>query len=188
MKSWRNVGKLTLEAAVFGIGFVMLARVLGFQSPWLWLQAMFFFLGLAKTAQPLFMLRMPSAIRAVSPQAAASRRHDWLGVRRFGEFLRNSPNRHLNRSVYLTKGRRNFADLSRQLESSEAIHFWAAVLFTPYIAYIGFKGYIAETVLFLVIQVVFNIYPVLHLRLVRARLSHLLGEDKRRVMVPSLPN
>jgi hypothetical protein len=174
METWRNIGKLAAEAVVFGICFVMLARVIGVQSPWLWLQAMFFFLGLAKTAQPLFMLRMPPAIRAVNPRAAEQKRRDWLGVRRFGEFLRNSPNRHINRWVYLNNGRRNFADLTRKLESSEAIHFWAAVLFTPYIVYIGFRGYFAVAVLFLIVQVVFNVYPILHLRLVRARLSHLL--------------
>lgn len=173
MDRWRNIGKLTMEAAAFGVCFLMLARVIGYQSPWLWLQAMFFFLGLAKAAQPLFVFRMPPVIRAVNPLPATSRRHDWLGVRRFGEFLRNSPNRYMNRSVYLTNGQRNFADLNRKLESSEAIHFWAAVLFAPYIVYIGFQGHIAETILFLIIQVLFNIYPILHLRLVRARLSRL---------------
>lgn len=59
----------------------------------------------------------------------------------------------------------------RQVESSEAIHFWASVLFTTYIVYVGSRGLTAETVLFVAVQVAFNVYPVLHLCIVRGRLS-----------------
>jgi hypothetical protein len=45
----------------------------------------------------------------------------------------------------------------------------------PYIVYIAARGLFAEAVLFVLIQVVFNLYPIFHLRLVRARLIRLLA-------------
>lgn len=171
MQVWRDLGKVVVMAVMFGVCFVMLASVIGIGSPWLGLLLMFYFMGLAKVAEPLFMLRMPRAFRAVDPRLVKQGIYGWLGVRGFGTLLRNTPLRYFNNSVYRGSGKRSLAELNRKLESAEAIHFWAAVMFTPYIAYIWSRGLIAETVLFVLIQVVFNVYPVLHLRIVRARLS-----------------
>jgi hypothetical protein len=68
------------------------------------------------------------------------------------------------------------------MEAAEAIHFWAAVLFTPYIVYIAARGLFAEAVLFVLIQVVFNLYPIFHLRLVRARLMRILALRERQAL------
>jgi hypothetical protein len=171
MQAGRDIGKLILMAVVFGVCFAMLASVVGVRSPWLGLLLMFYFMGLAQAAEPLFTLRMPRAIRAVDPGLLHHAFYNRLGVHGFGDLLRNTPLRYLNSAVYRTNGKRDLAGLRCRLESSEAIHFWAAVLFTPYIVYIGTRGLIAQTILFVVVQVVFNIYPIMHLRLVRARLS-----------------
>jgi Glycosyl-4,4'-diaponeurosporenoate acyltransferase len=173
MRVWRDLGKVAVMVAMFGVCFAMLASVIGIRSPWLGLLLMFYFMGLAKVAEPLFMLRVPHGFRAVDPRLVEQRLYCWLGIRGFGTLLRTTPLRYLNSSVYRARGKRNLAELSRNAESAEAIHFWAAVLFTPYIAYIWSRGLIAETVLFLFVQVVFNVYPVLHLRIVRARLSQI---------------
>lgn len=171
MQAWRDLGKVAVMAAVFGVCFAMLASVIGIRSPWLGLLLMFYFMGLAKVAEPLFMLRLPQSLRAVDSRLIKQRAYRWLGVRGFGALLRKTPLRYLNHSVYLAGGKLSLAELDRKAESTEAIHFWAAVLFTPYIVYIWSRGLIAETVLFLFVQVVFNVYPILHLRIVRARLS-----------------
>jgi Glycosyl-4,4'-diaponeurosporenoate acyltransferase len=171
VQAWRDLGKVAVMAAMFGVCFAMLASVIGIRSPWLGLLLMFYFMGLAKVAEPLFMLRMPPGLRAVDPRLLKQGFYCWLGVRGFGSLLRNTPLRYLNNSVYRMSGKQSLADLSRKVESAEAIHFWAAALFTPYIAYVWSRGLIAETVLFLSVQVGFNVYPVLHLRIVRARLS-----------------
>ena len=171
MQAWRDLGKVAIVATIFGVCFAILASVIGPMSPWLGLLLMFYFMGLSKVAEPLFKLRMPQALRAVDPRPVTEGIYRWLGVRGFGTLLRNTPLRYLNGSVYLAGGRRSLVEMSRQTESAEAIHFWAAVLFTPYIAYVWSQDLIAETVLFVLVQVLFNVYPILHLRSVRARLD-----------------
>lgn len=170
---WLNLIKLVVVAGFLAACFFMLARVIGYGSPWLGLLLMFYFMGLAKVAEPLFVLRLPSALRAVEPGLPNARLYRGLGVRGFGALLRNTPLRYLNNSVYRSAGKRSLAELQRQAESVEATHFWAAVLFTPYIAYVGARGFVAEAILFAAVQIAFNVYPILHLRVVRARLSKL---------------
>jgi hypothetical protein len=171
LHAWPALGKLALVAIVLGVSFAMLVAVLGPRSPWLGLMLMFDFLGLGKFAEPLFRFRMPRPLRTVAPGRFAGGIYRGLGVRGFGALLRHTPLRHLNGAVYLAGGARSLAEVSVRAESAEAIHFWAAVLFTPYIVYVGARGFIAETILLALIQVVFNVYPMLHLRLVRARLD-----------------
>jgi len=168
---WRDLTKLIVVAIFLAACFYMLAKVIGFSSPWLGLLAMFNAMGLAKVAEPLFVLRMPRALRTVGPSTLNRRLYRWLGVRGFGGLLRNTPLRYFNNSVYRSGGRHSFAKLRRQAESAEATHFWAAVLFTPYIAYVGSRGLVVECALFTAVQIVFNVYPILHLRIVRARLG-----------------
>lgn len=79
MQAWRDIAKLAIEAAVFGICFAMLASVIGPGSPWLGLLLMFCFMGLAKVAEPLFMFRMPRALRAVDPRQVSEGIYGWLG-------------------------------------------------------------------------------------------------------------
>jgi hypothetical protein len=152
----------------------MWVRVEGIESPWLGLFCMFYFMGIAKSAAPQFLFRMPAALRAVELNITRAR---W-GIRSFGTLLRKTPLRHLNGSVYLTSQEQNVPELLRKIESAEAIHFWAAVLFTPYIVYILSRGLFAHALLFALIQVAFNLYPILHLRLVRARLARLVERQK----------
>jgi hypothetical protein len=52
----------------------------------------------------------------------------------------------------------------------------------PYIVYIAARGLFAEAVLFVLIQVVFNLYPIFHLRLVRARLMRILALRERQAL------
>jgi hypothetical protein len=168
--SW-HLAKLILVAAVFAVCFLMLASAIGLNSPWLGLLTMFYLMGLLKVAEPLFVLHMPRALRTVGPGLFDHRLYRWLGVRGFGGLLRNTPLRHFNGSVYRSGGRQSLEKLQRQVESAEATHFWTAVLFTPYIAYVWSRGFLAEAVLFVAVQIAFNVYPILHLRMVRARLD-----------------
>ena len=170
---WRELTKLVAIAIFFALCFFMLASVIGFGSPWLGLLLMFYFMGLAKLAEPLFVLRMPPAIRAVDPGLPDDPLYRRLGVRGFGGLLRNTPLRYLNGSVYRSGGKRSLAELQRLAESAEATHFWAAVLFTPYIVYVWSRGLLTEAIVFIAVQIAFNVYPILHLRIVRARLNRI---------------
>lgn len=168
---WRDLTKLIVVAIFFATCLYLLADVIGFSSPWLGLLMMFNFMGLAKVAEPLVVLRMPRALQAVGPGTLNGRAYRWLGVRGFGDLLRNTPLRYLNNSVYRLGDRQSLARLKRQAESAEATHFWAAVLFTPYIAYVWSRGFVMESFVLIAVQIVFNVYPILHLRVVRARVD-----------------
>ena len=173
LQKWRSFARLLCVAVMFGVCFAMLAAVIGIRSPWLGLLLMFYFMGLAKVAEPLVMLRMPQTLRAVDTRRVKQGLYRWLGVRGFGALLRNTPLRLFNTSVYRAGGKRTLAELARQIESAESTHFWAAVLFSPYIVLVWSRGFVAEAILFIFVQIVFNLYPFLHLRIVRARLSKL---------------
>ena len=149
-RRWRTLAALIATASAFAISFVLLARVIGRASPWLGLLLMFYFLGLAKVAQPIFVFRMPRSLRAIRPDEERLDRR--LGVAAFGAMLRDTPLRHLNAAVYLPNVRADLAALRRRLESAEAAHFWAAVLFMPYIGFVWFGGRSTEALVFLSFQ------------------------------------
>ncbi|HEY0587512.1 MAG TPA: hypothetical protein VGD52_15350 [Pseudoduganella sp.] len=173
-----------LTAIVFAVCFVMLREVIGGESPWLGLLLMFYFMGLAKVGEPLFVFRMPSFIREVRSWETKGIIYQRMGVQRFGQLLRASPFRLLNTSVYLAKRPWDLQSLCRHAASFEATHFWAALMFTPYIAFVWVRGQAAVAALFLVIQVLFNIYPILHLRFLRGRLGTILARHRRERMAP----
>jgi hypothetical protein len=161
---------LIATALVFGVSFFMLQRVIGLDSPWLGLLSIFYFLALAKVAEPIGTLKMPGGLRAIRRERER-RLYRKLLVPQFGKLLRDTPLRALNLAVYLRKGRPDLRELYRSVEAGEASHFWAAVLFTPYIAYVLLTGRPFVALVFVVVQVLFNVYPILHLRMVRDRLG-----------------
>ena len=176
----RSIIVLAVTAAGFAASFVLLERALGSASPWLGLMGVFYFLGLAKVAEPLFLLRMPATLRTVRTWE-----NDGIAYRRclvpaFGTLLRETPLRFLNLSVYLARKQADLIDVYQQVEAAEAAHFWAAVLFTPYIAWMVWSGRHREATILLGVQIVLNIYPILHLRTVRGRMDRLLKRTRLR--------
>lgn len=185
MLKWRSIVVLAGTAAGFAASLVLLQRVLGPSSPWLGLLGMFYLLGLSKVAEPLFLLRMPKALRAIRPSETDGAIYRRLLVPRYGKLLRDTPLRYLNLAVYLTPEQPDLTRLSRLAEAAEASHFWAALLFTPYIGYVWWAGHRPEAALFLLIQVLGNVYPILHLRVVRGRLDRVL---RRRTLQQGPPS
>lgn len=173
--SLREVVVFCATAAAFAISYVMLRDALGGESPLLGLMLMFYFLGLARIGEPILMLRMPGFLREVRAWEAKGAIYQCLGVQRFGEMLRASPARFLNTSVYVSSGRRDLQSVYRYAASAEAAHFWAAALFMPYIVLTWCRGQGGVAALFVLVQVLFNIYPILHLRLLRGRLDLLFA-------------
>lgn len=178
MPKWLHLLFLLAVVLVFGASFALLQRVIGITSPWLVLLLMFYFLGLAKVAEPLFMVRVPSALRRLRPWELKGDMYRWLAVPAFGKLLRRTPLRYLNSAVYRNQSRIDPLKLSLQLESGEAAHFWAAVLLMPCIGYAWLKGEWSVVGWFLLAQVLVNLYPILHLRLVRGRLGRLVTKER----------
>src|SRR5882762_3345936 len=165
-------------ALVFGASFDLLRRVIGITSPWLVLLLMFYFLGLAKVAEPLFMLRMPKALRPLRPWESRGHVYRRLRVLGFGRLLRQPPLRFLNAAVYIDGRRSDPLHVRLHAESAEATHFWAAVLFVPYIALAGLSGRWKVVAWFSLAQVLVNVYPLLHLRYARGRLDRALRRSQ----------
>ncbi len=176
----RSVLVLAVTAAGFAVSFVLLERAIGGASPWLGLMGVFYFLGLTKVAEPLFLIRMPPTLRTVRTWEIDGTAYRHCLVPAFGKLLRETPLRFLNLSVYLGRRHADLIGVSRQVEAAEAAHFWAAVLFTPYVAWVGWSGRPREAAILLGVQIVLNIYPILHLRTVRGRMDRLLKRPRLR--------
>ena len=179
MRPWLHALLLLGVLLMFGVSFALLSQVIGLRSPWLVLLLMFYFLGLAKIAEPLIILRMPGPLRSLRPWERDGTVYPRLGVLRFGRFLRQSPLRYLNTAVYLDPERKDLLQVRQRAESSEASHFWVALLLMPYILFAGFRGQWLVVAGFLLAQVIVNIYPILHLRHIRGRLDRALGRARR---------
>jgi hypothetical protein len=181
VRKWRDVLVLVVTAIAFAVSFVMLRQAIGPDSPWLGLVSMFYVLGIAKIAEPLFMLRMPRPLRDLRAWERSGTVYRVLGAKGFGRLLRATPLHFLNASLYLARQPAKLQHVLRLVESAEAAHFWAALLFFPWIGITLANGqYLAGTV-FVLVQVFFNLYPILHLRLVRDRLSrHAIAASRKR--------
>jgi 1,4-dihydroxy-2-naphthoate octaprenyltransferase len=171
VRRWWNAAALLALALVFCVSLALLSTVIGATSPWLGLLLMFYFLSLAKVAEPLFMLRMPKVLRPLRGWEMDGDVLRRLRVPSFGRVLRRTPLRYLNSAVYFDRQRRDALRVRLQAESAEASHFWAAILFMPLILLAAITQNWSVAGWFLVAQVIVNVYPILHLRHVRGRLD-----------------
>ncbi len=161
----------TVLALAASIAF--LRRVLGIPSSWLALLLLFYSLALARVARPLFVLTMPRALLPLRRWETNGRVYRRLGVVAFGRLLRRTPLRALNRAVYLDRPGSDPARVRNEVEAAEASHFWVAVVFLIYMADAGLGGQWGVVVGFSLAQLLVNIYPIFHLRHLRARLDRL---------------
>jgi len=178
---WFRALILSAVVLVFGVSFKLLSAVIGITSPWLALLLMFYFLGTAKVAEPLFSLSMPSALFKLRRWEQDGDVLRMLHVFSFGRLLRRTPLRYLNSSVYLDRQLGSLAKIRQQAEAAEATHFWAAVLFTPCIVFAATSSQWGIFAWFSIAQVFVNIYPILHLRHIRGRLDRTICRAKGKV-------
>jgi Glycosyl-4,4'-diaponeurosporenoate acyltransferase len=171
MRKLRDVVALLVVAATFAFSLAMIRQLVGFASPWFGLMVMLVFLGLVAFARPLFVLRLPSFLRKVRAWERNGALYKALRVPAFGELLRRTPLRFLNPMVYLSRDHDGPSVVLAQLESAEAAHLVAAALIVPYIIHACVQGWVGAVAGFMVIQIGFNLYPILHLRWARIRLT-----------------
>ncbi|HUL95055.1 MAG TPA: hypothetical protein VLT89_03530 [Usitatibacter sp.] len=124
---------LLATVVAFGFSIHMMAQLIGYTSPWMVLMLFMCFLGLAKMAEPVYMLKLPAWYRALRTWERAGEVYRKLGVRQFGTLLKDTPLRFMNLTVYVSGDRRDLRRICRQVESAEAIHFWSAILLLPYL-------------------------------------------------------
>jgi len=175
MKKLRDIFILFAVTVAFAVSLNMLRRAVGFSSPWFALTTMFCFLGLVAFARPLLILTLPSFLRTVRVWEMRSRLYRVLGVSAFGELLRRTPLRYLQPLVYLKRYPGDPTMVQTQIEGAEAAHFWAAALVIPYMMFACVQNWWGVIFWFMIVQVVGNVYPILHLRWVRGRLTRVIA-------------
>jgi hypothetical protein len=162
-----------LFAGATAFSIPTLGRFLGFGSPWLALNLMVCFLGLMALARPFYRLRLPGWLRALRAWETDGRYYRLLAVPQFGVLLRSTPLRLLNRDVYLAAAGGVRSSVLVQLETAEAAHWGAALLLMPYLLSLVKNSRWSMLFWLVAVQVVVNVYPILHLRWVRCRLQRL---------------
>jgi len=167
--------KRGLAALAIAGSLWVLGRSVGFLSPWFGVTAAFCLLGLMDLARPYFRLPLPRLLGKIRPEQGrgSGYRSFWrlLGVYAFGAFLRRTPLRLLNRRVYLSSSPRDVASILAHLEQAEAAHFWDSVATLPYLVLAGVQSRWSTVACVPLFDLVVNVYPMLHLRTVRARIA-----------------
>jgi hypothetical protein len=163
---------------MFAVSLNLFRDAVGVTSPWFALLAMLCFLGLSAFARPLFLMRVPRSLAKLRSWEPEYYCH--LGVPAFGELLKRPPLRYLNPVVHLKTNQGDYSTVCRHIKATEAAHFWAALLVVPYMIYAALQHKWTALAGFVAIQVLGNIYPILHLRLVRGRLQRLADRRKSR--------
>jgi hypothetical protein len=172
MKKLRDWIVLLLVGASFAVSLELLRSAVGLTSPWFALMVMFNFLGLVAFARPLFLLKLPGFLRKEREWEMKGKVYKTLGVPAFGALLRRTPLRYLNPLVYL-KQCPDPSIVQAQIESAEQAHLLAAALIIPYMVYACVHGRWSAVAWLMVVQIGFNLYPILHLRWVRVRINRL---------------
>ena len=175
-------GAARVAFAVFMVfSIVSFARTVGVDSVWFGVVASFSLLGLMDLAMPFVRLRVPSSLRNIRPWEKRGGAYRVLGVSLFGAFLRGTPLRLLNRRVYLREHPTDFASVHIHLENAEAAHFWSGIATMGYLAFAWMRGGWSSVAALALFNLVVNLYPILHLRLVRGRLERALQKDRPNV-------
>lgn len=172
---------LLAAIATFGFSLFMFQRAVGWKSPWFSLDVMCCFLGVVTIGRPLFRLEMPRWLRPVRTWELKSKLYPVLGVPVFGLLLRRTALRFLNPEVYLSQSPGDPDMVLARIESAEAAHLWAAVLLFPYIMYACAQNRWNVVFWFTLVQIVGNIFPILHLRWVRGRMKRCFGKKRQKL-------
>lgn len=171
--SW---GRFLGVGAAYAATFAVVRRVWPFSldSPGFVITGMICVLGLTSVARPVIRLRMPVTLRHVCQWETDGPIPRWLGVRRFGRLLRQTPLRLLNTHVYVRAGERDLSRVSQELEAAEASHALSALLVVPYLVRAAGMGWWGSLLWVATAQLVINLLPIMHLRLARAGVSRRL--------------
>ena len=127
-------------------------------------------------------LPLPEFLAKMAPNEFALLRSRWTGVTLFGTILRNTLLRHLGGAVYLRDYGRDPAIISRGIRDATTVHVWAFVFGLPWLWYWAWQPWWPSVGLSLAIQALFNVYPVLHLRLTNERLNRCAAKLQRSAM------
>jgi hypothetical protein len=174
---WRIALAAAIVAALVAWGYAA-----GLDSPWFAAAAAFTLLGLLDLSR--HFVHLPPILGDARPWEARSSAYRLLGVRAFGALLRRFPFRLLNRRVYRV-ATHDIQALARELEQAEASHSIALLLVALYMLLAAAKGWWPAFAGLATLNLTANLYPILHLRLSRARLTALAARHSRGRPIPT---
>jgi hypothetical protein len=170
--SWR----IALAAGIV-VGLALWGYAAGPDSPWFAASAGFTLLGLLDLAR--YFVRLSPPLGGVRRWERRSALYRVLGVRAFGRLLRRPPLRFLDRHVYRVASQ-DGKRLLRELEGAEAAHTIAFVLVGVYMGLAAVEGWWRAFAGLAILNLAGNLYPILHLRLSRARVTALPARGRGR--------
>jgi hypothetical protein len=118
-------------------------------------------------------LPAPAGLLSIRAGETKLLRKRWTGVPFFGAILRRTPLRHLGGPVYLDTCSHNVQRVIEGMHDAEAVHIYSAGLCIAFELFWAARGSGLSAGLSLGVNLILNIYPVLHLRLACGRLERL---------------
>ncbi|MGC4118841.1 MAG: hypothetical protein QM765_30615 [Myxococcales bacterium] len=169
------IGRLLLAAAIVA-ALAAWGRAVGADDPLFAATAGFTLLGLLELVG--YFVRLPAPLGKPRAWEGSSRLYRRLGVTAFGALLRGSPLRHLNLRVY-RRAAGGLRELMEAMEEAEASHTIAFAIVGLYSATAALRGWWPAFAALCALNLVANLYPILHLRHCRARLAALTARRPR---------
>jgi hypothetical protein len=159
----------------FLFSLVLARRAWGFTSPYYGWIVMSTVLALSAFGRKLFLLKLPPSLEPIQPWERRGTIYRQTGVVAFGVILRRTPLRNLHPLVYLQHQREEMAMVLAQVKGAEAVHFWAGLALMPWLGFAVYYHQWTALVVLAAIQLLLNLYPMLHLRWVRCRMEILFN-------------
>ena len=187
MRALRFLALLVLGLLAFGGSLFLAAKALGVDSPVFAFAVVGATLGFVVVTMPVIRWPLPGAVMGIRAWEQSDAVYRQLGTAQFGALLRRSPFRHFNSTVYV-RGRPGAVVATRQnMIAAEAAHIWAALLTLPIVAGLAMRGSWIAVAWITAFSVVVNLYPVLHLRMMRAKVEAVIRRRARRdsVLAPA---
>ena len=163
---------ISFAAAVWVVLFT--ARGVGLNSPLTAFCAVCTALGIVVVNSSTIHWSLPKALKPIRVWEASGAAYILLGISVYGALLRRPPFRSFNTSVYVGAHRADLGKTYAGILKAETAHFWALTFTAPLICYEITCQYWHGLVWLILFNALFNIYPGLHLRKVRARLEPLM--------------
>ena len=175
----RQLTVLLVGTAAGATALFLFGRVFGASSAAFAVTATVLVSAWVAVVHTAWQLPLLESLAQVGPREFALLRSLWAGVTLFGAVLRNTSLRHLGGAVYLRDCGRDPVAISRGIRDATAVHVWAFVFGLPWLAYWAWQQWWLSVALSLAIQALFNVYPVLHLRLTNERLNRCAAKLQR---------
>lgn len=172
-KRW-SIFALLCISAIFIVVLTLLEREFGANSIFFACVVAFVPLGWMAFVNEVVELSVPERLRTLRPWELSGIQYRALGVPVFGAILRGSVLRHLSPRVYLGTIPTEPTVVCRHLAVVEAIHVWATVLTLPYLVFACLRGWWLPVVFIMAINLVANLYPIMHLRWAHGRMERLI--------------